>query len=82
MYYTYVLRSHKTNRKYTGSCEDLEKRIQAHNAGDSKSTRHGVPWSLIYAEEFSNRADAMRKERYFKTGKGREELEQLIQKQS
>ncbi len=75
MFYVYVLRSAKTGRRYVGSCQDVAARLLRHNAGHSKATRHGVPWILSYTESFSNRAEAMQKERYYKTGKGRDELD-------
>jgi putative endonuclease len=77
MFHVYVLRGSKTGRRYVGSCADLDKRLRRHNLGHSKATRHGVPWTLVHRETFSNRADATRKERYYKTGRGRDELEQL-----
>jgi GIY-YIG catalytic domain len=45
-----VLRSQKTGRRYVGSCEDLTERLRRHNAGDSKATKHGVPWVLVHSE--------------------------------
>ncbi len=77
MFHVYVLRSAKTGRRYVGSCEDVAERLRRHNAGHSKSTRHGVPWVLLHSESFSSRAEAMGKERYYKTGKGRDELDRL-----
>ena len=77
MFYVYVLRSSKTGRRYVGSCEDLEDRLRRHNDGSSKATRHGLPWVLIYSESFSSRVEAVRRERYFKTGRGRDELDRL-----
>jgi hypothetical protein len=47
MFYCYILRSHKTGRRYVGSCENLSERIRRHNASDSKATKHGVPWVLL-----------------------------------
>jgi hypothetical protein len=41
-----------------------------------KATQHGVPWSLVHSESFASRA--VRRERYYKTGRGREELDRLI----
>jgi hypothetical protein len=32
---------------------------------------------LVHSESFSNRAEAVRKERYYKTGHGRDELDRL-----
>ena len=76
MFYCYVLRSEKTGRRYVGSCENLETRLKRHNLGHSKARRHGAPWVLVHSETFANRADATRRERYYKTGRGRDELEQ------
>ena len=33
-----------------GRCEDREERLRRHNAGDTKATKHGIPWSLIHSE--------------------------------
>jgi putative endonuclease len=77
LYHLYVLRSEKTGRRYVGSCQDLNDRLGRHNRGESTATRHGVPWKLLRTEQFASRSEAMRRERYFKTGKGREELDQL-----
>src|SRR5438552_13574389 len=46
MFHCYVLSSEKTGRRYVGSCENLADRIDRHNAGQSKATKHGVPWVL------------------------------------
>jgi predicted GIY-YIG superfamily endonuclease len=43
VYYTYVLRSLKTGKRYVGSCNDLEDRVRRHNAGHNKATKHGAP---------------------------------------
>jgi putative endonuclease len=58
MFNVYVLKSEKTSRRYVGSCTDLHERLRRHNLGHSKATRHSIPWTLIYNESFSNRADA------------------------
>jgi putative endonuclease len=77
MFHVYVLLSRTTGRHYVGSCEDVDERLRRHNAGHSKSTRHGIPWILTHSESFSTRAEAVRKERYYKTGRGRDELTTL-----
>jgi putative endonuclease len=68
------LRSEKTGRRYVGSCEDLDDRLRRHNAGESKATKHGIPWALLQAERFATRSAATKSERYYKTGRGRDEL--------
>jgi len=77
MFYCYVLQSQKTGRRYVGSCEDLAERIRRHNAGDSKATKHGVPRVLLHSETFPTRSEAAQRERYYKSGRGRDELDKL-----
>jgi len=77
VYFVYVLRSEKTGRRYIGSCQDLEIRVRQHNAGESKATKHGIPWRLVHYESLSTRAEATRRENYLKTGKGRNELDRM-----
>jgi len=60
MFYCYVLRSQKTGRRYVGSFEDLADRIRRHNAGESKATKHGVPWIVVRSESFATRSEATR----------------------
>ena len=60
-FYVYVLLSEKTGRRYVGSCADLDDRLTRHNAGHSKATKHGIPWRLVYFEEYTSRSDAVRR---------------------
>ncbi len=78
MFYCYVLRSERTGRRYIGSCEDLDDRLRRHNTRQSQSTKHGVPWRLVRTEQFSTRQEAIARERYYKTGRGRDELDELL----
>ena len=56
MSYVYVIRSGVNGRRYIGSCQDIHRRLLEHNTGQNKSTRHGVPWSLVYTERFEKAA--------------------------
>ena len=71
MYYTYVMKSIKNDNLYFGYTNDLKKRISQHNKGTEKSTAPYIPWELIYYEACINKADAQRREKYFKTSQGR-----------
>ena len=73
-FYVYVLRSSKTGNRFVGSCEKLEEGLRWHNTGHSTATRHGVPWIMVWSEVFSSKSDAVSKERYYKTGPGRNVL--------
>ena len=67
IYYTYILKSLKDNRHYYGSCEDLEKRLLMHNSGKVRSTKSRTPFVVHYLEEHSLRAEAQKREYYFKS---------------
>ena len=74
MYYTYVLKSLKDKKLYIGRSDDLKKRIDEHQKGKVDATRHRLPIELIFYEAFKNKADAIRRENYFKTTKGKRTL--------
>ena len=78
MYYVYVLWSPTAGRSYVGSSGDVDVRVLRHNAGHSKATKHGIPWRLVYTESFVTRAQAVQREMYYKTGRGREELKAIL----
>ena len=53
-------------------------RIRRHDAGESKATRHGVPWALIQSEAFATPAEAAQREQYYKNGRSRDEVDKLL----
>lgn len=71
MWYVYVLRSMKARHWYTGYANDLKKRIIDHNKSKNFSTKHGIPWDLIYYEACRNKEDARAREKYLKSGMGK-----------
>ncbi|MCH8823469.1 MAG: GIY-YIG nuclease family protein [Planctomycetes bacterium] len=75
----YVLRSETSGRRYVGSTKDVNIRLSRHNAGHSKSTRAGRPWRLVYTTEaFPSRSEAVKRELFLKSGKGRECLDNML----
>ncbi|MCR4274768.1 MAG: GIY-YIG nuclease family protein [Candidatus Campbellbacteria bacterium] len=78
MYYIYILQSSKTNRLYTGSTNDLRKRLKQHNEGKSYWTKRYIPWKIIYYEACQNEQDARAREKYLKTGGGERFIKQRI----
>ncbi len=78
MYYVYVLKSAKTGKLYKGSTADLKLRLAKHNTGGVSSTKAFVPWKLIYYEAFINKTDALREEKFLKSGKGRDRIKYLL----
>lgn len=78
MHYTYVLQSLKDGRWYTGMTADLRSRIHDHEKGRVPSTRHRRPFLLVYYEACLRESDAVRRERYLKTGRGKRYLRQRL----
>ena len=78
MYFTYVLQSEKTKGFYKGHCKNIEIRLREHNSGKTKSTKHGIPWKLVYFEEFEWHEEAISREKYFKTAVGRRYLKKNL----
>lgn len=79
MYYVYILKSRQTGKLYKGSTEDISQRLQEHNNGENTSTRAGRPWHLVYYEAFTSKRDAIREERFLKSGRGRDRIKYLLQ---
>lgn len=78
MWYVYVLQSLVNNRHYTGSTNDLDRRLLEHNSGKTKYTSQTRPFKLIYKEEYETRLEARRRELFLKSGKGRELLKNIM----
>ena len=74
----YVLRSFKDGNLYVGCTSDIERRLSDHREGRVRSTKSRRPFSLIYKEEFTNKYEAFKKEKYYKTVKGKRELKNKI----
>ncbi len=77
-YYVYTLLSQKDNQFYTGFSTRVFGRSDEHNAGKNISTAQRGPFDLIHFEAFLSKADALRRERYFKTTKGKVTLRQML----
>ena len=78
MYYTYILWSKKDKKFYIGYSENLEKRLQAHRKGQVHTTVRLKAPELIFYEAFVSKEDALRREEYFKTTKGKKTLRLML----
>ncbi len=71
--FVYIIKSVNTaGAYYAGVTSDLEKRLEAHNAGLSPHTAEARPWRRLVVVEFDEELPAMAFEKYLKTGSGRE----------
>jgi len=71
MYYTYILKSSKSNILYYGYTRDLRKRFGEHNSGISKATKSYIPWKLAWYCGFPTEKQAKDFELYLKSGSGK-----------
>jgi putative endonuclease len=78
MYTVYVLRSLRDRKHYTGYSSGVDKRLFEHNSGKTESTKRRRPFELIYSEQYQSKDEAKKRERFLKSGKGREELKKLL----
>ena len=79
MFYTYVLLSEKDGEFYIGFTEDLRVRLEKHKTGKVKSSANRRPLKLIYYEACLDERDAIKREKYFKTGFGRRFLKNRLE---
>ncbi|MGM0377507.1 MAG: GIY-YIG nuclease family protein [Bacteroidota bacterium] len=71
MYKVYALKSIHKKYIYVGLTSNIEKRLQRHNAGLEKTTKHYAPFRIIYTKDCQNREDAREFEKKLKTTKGK-----------
>jgi putative endonuclease len=70
----YAIQSSLDNRIYVGFTLNLDNRLKEHNQGKTRSTKGYRPWKLIHQEFAETREEARRREKYLKSGSGKEFL--------
>ncbi|MFD2600960.1 GIY-YIG nuclease family protein [Flavobacterium suzhouense] len=75
----YILFSEKHNTTYTGYTSDLISRFKSHNELATKGhTIKFRPWVVIHLEVYHDKKSAMNREKYLKTGAGRDFIKTLL----
>jgi len=77
-FFVYILYSKKNSRSYVGQTNDLDARLHRHNNGAVPSTRPCRPWNRIHHEAYKTRGEAMARERWLKSGKGRKVVREIV----
>ena len=77
-YYVYILFSLKDHKLYIGCLKDFKQRIAEHNGGYVTATKHRQPLLLIHYEYFISRPDAVAREKFLKSGFGREQMKKAL----
>lgn len=78
MIFVYILKSLVDKGYYIGISKDLNKRLQDHNKGKTRSTKNRKPFVLVYSEEYENYSLARIREKEIKSYKGGSKFKELI----
>ena len=78
MYHVYILLNETETRTYTGVTDDVNKRLDEHNAGRVKSSNSYRPYRLIHTESFETLSEARQKEKFYKSTTGRRRLKEMF----
>lgn len=80
-WFTYVIEC-ENGFLYKGYTNDVDKRFAKHKSGKGAAfTRINKPIRIVYYEEFAEKSDAIKREKYFKTPCGREWVKKKIKEQ-
>jgi len=72
MFVVYILYSEKYNQIYVGYSSDLIDRFHSHNTLATKGhTIKYRPWEVAYVEFFETKYEALKREKYIKSSRGR-----------
>ena len=77
-YFVYAIQSEVDKRLYVGLSRDIGKRLKSHNNGETFSTKGYRSWKLVYRELVGNRKEAREREKYLKSGSGKEYIKNII----
>ncbi|MFA6281028.1 MAG: GIY-YIG nuclease family protein [Candidatus Omnitrophota bacterium] len=78
MYFVYVLISDFDGKFYIGFTNNVAQRLKDHNSAKVFSISSRRPFRIVYYEAHLSKTDAIRRERYFKTSKGKITLKQML----
>ena len=77
MYHVYAIGNRKKNYIYVGLTNNVDRRINEHKKGWVKTTRTFAPFNTILIEQYPTRLQARKREKYLKSGIGKEHLKSL-----
>ncbi|MDO8548153.1 MAG: GIY-YIG nuclease family protein, partial [bacterium] len=76
--WVYVLKSKSGSKSYVGQTDNLQRRLDEHNAGKSAFSKRFIPWQLVHTESFVTREEAVFRETFLKSKTGRIFLKQVV----
>lgn len=76
MFHAYVIKNNIKGKIYIGQTSDLENRLKRHNG----LLKNKGLWILAYSEKYDTRQEAMKREKWLKSGVGREYIKSILKK--
>jgi putative endonuclease len=71
MYDVYILLSYNLKHTYVGITDNVVRRLNQHNRGYHFYTKRHKPWKVIYQEQYNDRLEGRKREKYLKSASGR-----------
>ena len=81
MCWFYILKNKKTGKYYSGSTNNIKRRVKQHKSGYTRTTRILQTDELVYAEKFNTIQEARMREKKIKSYKSKKYIEWLISNQ-
>lgn len=79
MFFVYVLQSLRNNKRYVGfTRKDPLARLEQHNHKCNTWTRQNGPFKMLFTESYSDQSNALRRERFLKSGQGRKYIDSKL----
>ena len=76
-FFVYVILNESKRKAYIGQTNNWEKRLKRHN-GELPSNKNSYTsvnkgdWKIVYIEEYNTRSEALKREKYLKSHRGRD----------
>ena len=74
MFFVYAVKSLSRNYIYVGLTDNFDRRFKEHQSGKNKTTKAYRPYKILLVEKYETRQHARNREKYLKSGIGKEFL--------
>ena len=78
IFWVYIILN-PAGRFFVGHTDNLAKRLEFHNTGQSHFTARKGPWTLVHSEEYATQSVAMKRESEIKRLKSAIKIRELIE---
>ena len=75
MFYVYILKSEKDGRRYVGKTNNLKRRLEEHNSGQTHSTKSRRPFTILKTITCKTELEARKLVQEYKKGYKSEEID-------